>query len=93
MAISLESTDLDDHNDNDNDDHNNNEKHGSPDPVEAVATRNILPRMPLLLAPYSGQRLNEGTSFSSNAATRQQPRTFTPTNPFANPEKLYAMKR
>jgi hypothetical protein len=78
--------------DDDDDDHNNNEQHRSPDPAKEVATRDIpsaVMRMPPLLTAH--QPLNEDTSFSANAATRQEP-TFTPTNLFANPAKLRAMK-
>lgn len=66
---------------------------GSPGPARG-STRSIFPSaMPPLLTPDSGfGNLNEDTSFSAYAATRQQPLTFTPTNPFTNPAELQAIK-
>ena len=86
----------DDHNNN-----NNNNKHpGNPDPERGndAANHDILPstvmRTPPLPTLDSGlnRDLNEDNSFSVNAATRRQPQTFTPTNLFANPAELRAMK-
>jgi len=78
-------------------DDDKNEQHGSPDPAKEVATRDILPSAVVQMPPpdsgFSHQPLNEDTSFSANPATPQQSRTVTPTNLFANPEKLSAMKR
>jgi len=70
--------------DDDDDDHNN-EQHGNPDPAERGG--NDVPD-----SGFNHRRLNEDTSISASAATRQEPQTFTPTNPFANPAELHAMK-
>ena len=62
-----------------------------------AATRDTLPsamlRSPPMFTPNSVSDHNDDNSFSVNTATRQQPQTFTPTNPFANPAELQAMKR
>jgi hypothetical protein len=82
--------------DGDGDDHNNdNERRGKADPTDRgdndAGNRVTLPSAVMRIP---GQYPNEDTSFSVNAATRQQPQTVisTPTNPFANPAELRALK-
>jgi len=85
--------------DDDDDHHNNNKRPGNPDPEGNDAANRETPpsavmRMPPLPTLDSGlnTHLIEDTLFSVNAATRRQPQTFTPTNLFANPAELRAMK-
>lgn len=89
-------TAADDDDGDDDSNNNNNEQHGSLDPAGEDAAHNILPsavmQMPPLIPDSGFNHQNEDTSFPVNATTRQQPQTFTPTNLFANPAKLQAIK-